>query len=191
MTTDQTRVPPAGHSRRDARRQAPRRAGPTVELVGPAQWWRVRAVRLRALGDAPDAFWTTVAQEQSKTAAAWRAQLAGDDRATFMATLDGVDVGIAVGAPHHADTTDAGLYAVWVAAQARGRGVGDALVAAVIDWATARGYPRLLLDVADDNSHAVALYERYGFVPTGVTSRFPPPRDHVVEHERALDLRRG
>lgn len=163
---------------------------PSIERMAPGQWRRVRAVRLRALRDAPDAFWTTPAQEQSRTAASWRAQLGRDDRATFIATLGGADVGIAVGAPHHDDATDAGVYAVWVAPPARGRGVGGALLSAVIDWAAGRGFARLRLDVADDNRHAVALYERFGFMPTGAATRFPPPRDHVLEHERVLDLHR-
>lgn len=184
-----------GHGDADERSDAvrlddARGSRPSVEPVGPSQWWRVRAIRLRALRDAPDAFWTTLAQEQSRTAGSWRAQIGRDDRATFVATLADTDVGIAVGAPHHVHATDAAVYAVWVAPPARGRGAGEALLSAVIDWAAGRGYARVRLDVADDNRHAVALYERLGFVPTGATTRFPPPRDHVVEHERMLDLHR-
>ncbi len=47
---------------------------------------------------------------------------------------------------------------------ARGRGVGSALIAALCDEARARGYRELWLDVVDTNTRARALYERRGFV---------------------------
>jgi len=59
----------------------------------------------------------------------------------------------------------------------------------VAAWARAAGHTALRLDVGDANARAVGLYARLGFAPTGVTSAFPPPRQHVVEHERALLLR--
>ena len=169
---------------------APSVPGLSIEPMTPVQWPRVRAIRLSALREAPDAFWTTLEQERSRTAAEWRARLDRADRTTLLAVLDETDVGIAVGAPHHDGGRDAGLYSVWVAPEVRGCGVSDVVVSAVISWAIERGHQRLRLEVADDNHRAVRLYERYGFVPTGATSRFPPPRDHVVEHERVLELRR-
>lgn len=161
-----------------------------VEIARPTEWSRVRAVRLRALRDAPDAFWSTFDEERDDPPEQWRERLARADAVTFLGVVDDADAGIAVGAPHHADPDDAGLYAMWVAPEARGRGLGDALVAAVVSWATDAGYPILRLEVADANAAAVALYARAGFAPTGAVSRFPPPRDHVTEHERARRLDR-
>ena len=77
---------------------------------------------------------------------------------------------------------------MWVAPVARGRGVGDGLVDAVVDWARAAGYPRVVLDVGDENLPAIRLYERKGFEPTGRTRTFSEPRTHIREHERALVL---
>jgi ribosomal protein S18 acetylase RimI-like enzyme len=77
---------------------------------------------------------------------------------------------------------------MWVAPEARGHGVGEQLILAVKDWARSAGHARLLLDVADGNLPAVALYERMGFEPTGEIGSLPPPREHVAEHRRALDL---
>jgi GNAT superfamily N-acetyltransferase len=161
-----------------------------VERVGSHHWQRARAVRLRALRDAPDAFFSTVEQESALSEGAWRERLDRSDAVTLLALVDGADVGMAVGAVHHAQSADAGLYAMWVAPDVRGRGTGGALITEIIAWARATGHPRLRLDVGDHNARAVRLYERMGFVPTGATSRFPPPRSNVVEHERALDLRR-
>ena len=50
-----------------------------------------------------------------------------------------------------------------VAPDARGRGVGETLIAAAEEWARARGYPLLTLNVFIENAHARALYERTGF----------------------------
>jgi ribosomal protein S18 acetylase RimI-like enzyme len=160
----------------------------TIERIEPEAFERARALRLRALRDAPDAFWVTAEEEASTTPAQWRDRLARPDAATFVASRDGVDVGLAVGGRHHQHEGDAGLYSMWVAPQARGSGAGTALIQAVVEWARAAGYQVLRLEVADSNEHAVRLYSRMGFVPTGVVGTLPAPRDHIAEHERALDL---
>lgn len=51
-----------------------------------------------------------------------------------------------------------------VAEQARGRGVGTALLDAITIEAQKRGYGAVRLDVVDTNLRARALYERHGFV---------------------------
>jgi ribosomal protein S18 acetylase RimI-like enzyme len=66
--------------------------------------------------------------------------------------------------------------------------VGDALLRAAVAHARDLGARRLLLDVGDHNAHAIALYARHGFEPTGRTGTLPPPREHVLEHERAREL---
>lgn len=157
-----------------------------VERVGPDEWRRFRFVRLRALEDAPDAFVATLAEEAQLPDEAWRRRLAGKDAVTFIASIAGVDVGLAVGGPYD---DAAGLYAMWAAPEARGKGVGDRLTAAVVDWAEAAGFPRVMLDVGDRNRAAVNLYARNGFEPTGVKSALPPPRAHIVEHQRARACR--
>lgn len=159
-----------------------------IDQVGPDAWERVRSLRLRALSDAPGAFWATVDDEASMTPAQWRERLTQSDAATFVARCDDEDVGLVVGASHHAHDADAGLYAMWVAPQHRRAGVAVALVEAVVAWARTGGFKRLRLEVADANTAAVRLYERTGFTPTGRTGHLPQPRAHITEHERALDL---
>lgn len=164
-----------------------------VDPAGPEAWERVRAIRLRALSDAPDAFEATLEQERDQPPSFWRERLERPDATTLLATAaedngGSRDVGLAVVAPSFDRPEAAGLYAVWVAPEARGLGVGDMLIEAAIACARAAGYRRLVLDVGDHNLAAIRLYERHGFAPTGRTFALPPPREHLTEHERAVEL---
>lgn len=161
---------------------------PTIERMTPEGWERVRAVRLRALADTPDAFGTTLAQDLARSPKSWRERLQAPEVATLLATHGGEDVGLVVGSPWSGREGTAGLFAMWVAPEARGSGVADALVRTLIEWARAQGYQRVALEVADENAVAIALYARHGFEPTGATGCLPPPREHVLEHERCLEL---
>ena len=147
---------------------------------------RLRHIRLRALADAPDAFGSTYAEVSAHPLDMWRQQL--QEIVTFVAVRDGEDVGIVrcASEEHHPDT--AWLLSMWVAPEARGQGVGNALIDAVIAYARASGAIRLLLDVGDHNQQAIALYARKGFKPNGQTGALPAPRHHMREHQRELRL---
>lgn len=54
---------------------------------------------------------------------------------------------------------------ICVARAWRGKGVGSALIEALIEEARLRGYSAIRLDVIDANVRARALYERMGFIP--------------------------
>jgi ribosomal protein S18 acetylase RimI-like enzyme len=56
------------------------------------------------------------------------------------------------------------LISMWVAPFARGHGVSDALIQAVVSWAKEQRADRVVLAVRDDNAHAIALYVRHGFI---------------------------
>jgi RimJ/RimL family protein N-acetyltransferase len=70
-----------------------------------------------------------------------------------------------------------GEIGMMVAADWRGRGVGSALVAAAIEWASARGLHKLALSVFPHNEAAIALYRKFGFVEEG----------RLVRHVRRAD----
>jgi len=56
---------------------------------------------------------------------------------------------------------------IFVAGEARGRGVGTALLDAIVEEARAQGKAGVRLDVIDTNPKAKALYERTGFEGVG------------------------
>ncbi len=62
----------------------------------------------------------------------------------------------------------AGILGVGVEARYRGRGIGTALIAAVIERAKAAGLTRVELTVREGNQRAAALYEKLGFVREGL-----------------------
>jgi GNAT superfamily N-acetyltransferase len=163
-----------------------RRVRVEIERLTPEDGERLRSIRLSALRDAPDAFGSTFEETASRPAESWRTQIA--ELATFVVTIGGEDVALARGTHYEGKPGAAILLSMWVAPGQRGKGVGEALVDAVADWARSMGFTRLLLDVADENGPAIALYARMGFEPTGETSALPFPREHILEHERALEL---
>lgn len=138
--------------------------------VGDAE--RYRAIRLAALMTAPEAFGSTYEAEAAWPLGAFAERLAGSvvfgaeagERLVGMAGL-----GRASGAKGRREGFVWGLY---VEPDARGRGMGAALLDAAI--AAARGtFERLTLTVARGNEPALALYRRFGFAIHGVPPRWP------------------
>ena len=64
------------------------------------------------------------------------------------------------------------LYSLVVAAAARGRGLGRALLQGAEQQAAQRGATALRLEVRPENSAAIALYRRAGYVDAGVIAAF-------------------
>ena len=64
---------------------------PDFELLRarPADWARVRTIRLRALRDAPDAFASSWQREQAWAPGIWQDRLAATDAATFIVARTG------------------------------------------------------------------------------------------------------
>jgi ribosomal protein S18 acetylase RimI-like enzyme len=126
-------------------------------------WQEWRDLRLRALRDAPEAFSSTLSEWQDAGESLWRDRLSSIAY-NLIADVDQVPSGMASGA---VTVGGAELMSFWVAPFARGRGVGDALLAAVVEWATSARYDTVSLGVRTANRHAIALYNRHGFFDAG------------------------
>ena len=127
-----------------------------IERLTPDDAERFRRIRLASLWESPEAFVSTYQQMASLPSEDWPEQLR--NLPTFVAVQNGQDAGIIRAAinPGHPDI--AYLISMWVAPEARGHGIGEALIEAVADWARSRGLKQLTLDVIDDNEPAIALY---------------------------------
>jgi GNAT superfamily N-acetyltransferase len=66
-------------------------------------------------------------------------------------------------------TEDCWLEDLYVTEEARGKGLGRALIEAAFERARARGCKRIQLDVADDNARALDVYRAAGFGLDGST----------------------
>ncbi|MEV0298561.1 GNAT family N-acetyltransferase [Nocardia sp. NPDC050710] len=145
------------------------RASIEVRPLDVEEWATFRRIRLRALTDAPHAFASTLRSARDRTERDWRELLAA--RTQFLATAEGVELGT-VGVVTESDSLH--LISLWVAPQARGIGVGDLLVRAVITRALDTGHRNIRLEVADGNTAAERLYRRNGFRRTGVHGPVAP-----------------
>jgi GNAT superfamily N-acetyltransferase len=56
-------------------------------------------------------------------------------------------------------------FAVEPAAQ--GQGIGKSLLLACESWAMVRGYQEVAMDTAEQATHLVTMYQRYGYKPVG------------------------
>jgi GNAT superfamily N-acetyltransferase len=157
-----------------------------IERLIAGEGERLRAIRLRALQESPDAFATTWEQAAVQPPESWERQL--QQLATFVATVDDSDVGLARGARHDRVNDAAYLLSVWVAPDVRRQGIASDLIDAVGDWARNEGLSRLLLDVAEKNAPALALYLQKGFVPNGDFTTLPPPREYIREMQLEMRL---
>jgi ribosomal protein S18 acetylase RimI-like enzyme len=148
---------------------------PTIHRLGDEDWAAFREIRLRSLLDSPDAFGSTYGEESSQAERWWRDWAAGRWRgghaAVFLASDDDLAVGTATGAAYDAEPGTAHVYAMWVAPDARGAGVGHRLVDVVSGWARDDGCRVLVLDVTETNEVARSFYGACGFVERGERRR--------------------
>ena len=117
------------------------------ELHGPARWY-VGAEVPAAVGDGPS----------GDGAAAAGVHLVGYAGLWF-------------------DGDDAQVMTIGVALCEQGAGIGAALLAALLARARELGARAMLLEVRVDNSPALALYERFGFVRMGRRRGYYQPQN--------------
>lgn len=156
-----------------------------VRQLAAEEFGTLRAIRLRALQDAPDAYGSTFEGTVTRTGAEWRAWF--DTATPFIAEgPDSTALGLAATYSDAEEPSVAHLISMWVAPEARGTGAGDALVQQVVSFASAQGAAVVRLDVVEGNAPAIRLYERNGFSLTG--RQIARERDGAIEFE--MELRR-
>ena len=103
-----------------------------------------------------------------------------DQRVTFVSCQDG-DTVLGVAAIKELDARHAEIKSMHTAAEARGRGVGRALLSHLLDTARTRGYRLVSLETGTTPGFAAAraLYESTGFVPTGPFGGYPETGDNT------------
>jgi GNAT superfamily N-acetyltransferase len=148
-------------------------------------WQALRDIRLEALREAPTAFGSTHQQEAARDEAHWHDRISRGG--TFLAYIPEAAEPAGLVGGYLEDPATAELVSMYVRPRARGRGVGEALVVAVIDWARDKNAAHVHLWVTETNAHARALYGRLGFTLTGERQPLPSdPRIGEVAMSRPL-----
>jgi GNAT superfamily N-acetyltransferase len=138
-----------------------------IELhdIGADDWKLWRDLRLAALEEAPYAFGSTLADWADASEQRWRDRLGVPNAYQVIVSFEGTPAGMGGGFLTE-DPQVAELVSMWVAPPGRGRGVGDAVIAAVEQWARGNDAHTLMLSVAVGNEAAHKLYLRNGFTDT-------------------------
>lgn len=136
-----------------------------------AEAWQ--RLRLSALEDHPDAFLSSVAEERSLPMEEVARRMSRPDEVAFLVgAFDGDELVGTAGcfrSPKAKSRHTATVWGMYVAPGARGRGLGRALLDAVVARARAvEGLERLTLSVNDHNAGVRRLYEEAGFVCWGL-----------------------
>jgi ribosomal-protein-alanine N-acetyltransferase len=137
----------------------------TAIVLRPMRWWDIDPVlALEGALFAEDAwspglFWSELGQL---------------DRRHYLVAIDGR--GAVIGYAGLADIGSEGyIQTIGVAPDHWGRGIGTALLAALLAEAERRRLASVVLEVRADNDRARQLYERFGFVGIGVRRGYYQP----------------
>jgi len=148
-----------------------------------------REVRLRSLADSPDAFGSTLAEEQDRTPEAWAARLSaaadsGRDH-PLIAMQAGKAVGLTWAKFDAAEPAVVNIYQVWVAPESRGIGVAAQLLREAIKWAKLKHATTVRLGVTCGDTAAARLYLREGFQNVGAP-KLRRPDSPLLEQSMTL-----
>jgi len=144
---------------------------PIVRRLEAHEWRRYRDLRLRALGESPDAFGTTLEGARQLSDAHWAERLASgaaSERSLPLVVEEGdAFVGLAWGGIDPAAPGAAYVIQMWVAPEVRGLGCGAMLLDAIAAWARDAGARSVTLSATCGDTPAMRLYLRAGFQPVG------------------------
>jgi len=159
---------------------------PRIEHLPPERWRDYKALRLEALRTNPDAFGARYESAIERPDDWWIGHLEAvsnhPNRTIFFATFEDRLVGMA-GAYPEEDPRNVNIVGMYVTPSWRGRGVGRALLQAVVDRVQAE---EVRLCVNGDQEGAVKLYESFGFVTISETPLTRPDGTPYVELYMAL-----
>jgi RimJ/RimL family protein N-acetyltransferase len=146
-----------------------------------------RQLRREALEQEPLAFTDSVAEHQAATLDAIRHRLtSAGDNFVLGAFIDGQLIGMAGFFRRRGEKIRhrSGIWGVYVSEECRGKGIGRALLAELIELVRLLpGIEQVALAVSSQNNGARALYESLGFEKYGCEKRALKIGDEYVDEE--------
>jgi GNAT superfamily N-acetyltransferase len=138
---------------------------------------RARAVRLRALETDPTSFGSTHAREAAFADDVWVERVErgahGPDAATLLAVRGDEAIGLVSAFRDEEAAEVFEIVGMWVAPEARGRGLGRRLLDEIEDWIQGCGGVEIRLSVTNVAIAARRLYEAAGYEPDGRSEASP------------------
>jgi len=148
------------------------------------EWPTLREIRLRALGESPEMFLATLAQESTYGRRKWRAEF---KRGWWIVGLAGDEPVSLVGVTYASAEDRHYIEYMWVAPVYRGSGVATGM----LDFAFARlresGIHEIYLWILDGNEPASLLYKKKGFASSNVMNQLKEKPGRTEERLK-LDL---
>ena len=142
-----------------------------LQLLAPADWQVLRAARLEALSESPNAFTSSHIRERAWLEPEWRRLF---ESATWVIAREAENlIGLAKSVHEPRRPRARHLESIWVAPTHRRRGVFRALVHHIAEIDHEMGVTDLMLWVLEDNCNAQRAYEALGFEPTGERQFLP------------------
>ena len=154
----------------------------SFRFLSPSEWPLLRDVRLDALRESPGAFLSAYETEAGYGHETWWRQFETGDWLVCVSAADTVLAVLGATTGTDVDPGDRYLSYLWVAPAVRRSGVATRLVGEMLRHLRARGVRRAWLWVLDGNEAAYALYQKLGFVSTGL--RQPLRTDPTRYEER-------
>lgn len=146
-----------------------------LRKLGPHESTLLREMRLGALQDAPSSFRDTYSDIAARPSSYWedltRSVTEAGQNVMFLACEEDKPVGSAFGLVDRVRSRTGGVGGMWVDPMWRRRGIGEALLQAVVKWAREREFERLRLWCVVDAVGPDSLYRKLGFQETGNQER--------------------
>ncbi len=138
-----------------------------IRLLSPDDVNLFRSIRLEALRASPESYASSVEDWQDLSDEEWRRRLV--DNHVFIAVENQLPVGIMALARQRPVKMAhrAVIQMVYLRENARGRGLAEALLEALVEFARGQGIRHLELAVSAENDVAIRFYRRRGFMEIG------------------------
>ncbi|KAL7952853.1 acyl-CoA N-acyltransferase [Trichoderma compactum] len=155
-----------------------------LRTLSADDWEEWKAVRLRALANAPDAFGSGFNDWANAPESRWRSRLSIRNAIDLVAykideTATERVVGMATGVP--TGNGEAEIISMWVDPSFRGRGLASSLIGKIASWAVQSGFIELRLAVRPDNTIARSVYQHNSFIVSDEPGdRIPDGRREII-----------
>ncbi|MEN5033696.1 GNAT family N-acetyltransferase [Pseudomonas sp. TWI929] len=163
-----------------------------VRPITAGDWRPYRELRLKALRESQDAFASTYELESAREDDEWEARIAAvassKSAQAFFAVKRNEICGLVWCKASDVEADVVEIFQMWVAPDARGFGVGRALLERALSWARGYGAQRVRLGVTVADSPAMRLYKASGFQPVGIPELL---REGSVLMSQAMELNLG